>query len=107
MYTGPYVRPGVTTHVDDIWELVLVGGFVAVALVGYEKSSVIWKSCEKTQRWNKKYHGPYGGTMWTDELSKECVYLAAFELQDSKFCPETKCQMCHFMSRERNLTVFY
>jgi hypothetical protein len=69
--------------------------------------SDIWKSCEKTQRWNKKYHGPYGGTMWTDELSKECVYLAAFELQDSKFCPETKCQMCHFMSRERNLTVSY
>jgi hypothetical protein len=42
VYTGPYVRPGVT-HVDDIWEDILVGGFVALALVGYEKSPVFGK----------------------------------------------------------------
>ena len=56
------------------------------------------------RRWNKnlKVPWPCGGTIWTDELSKECVYLAAFELHDSKFCPETKRQMCHFMARERN-----
>jgi hypothetical protein len=27
VYTGRYVRPGVT-HIDDIWEHVLIGGFV-------------------------------------------------------------------------------
>jgi hypothetical protein len=71
-------------------------------LLGYEKSPVIGKVVKKIRRWNKKHHGPYDGTIWTDELSKECVYLAAFELQYSKFCSETKRKMCHFMSRERN-----
>jgi hypothetical protein len=38
------------THVDDIWEDDLVGGFVAVVLVGYDKSSVIEKVVEKTRK---------------------------------------------------------
>jgi hypothetical protein len=42
VYTGPYVRPGVT-DVDSKMDY-------------------------------KKYHGTYGGTIWTDELSKECVF---------------------------------
>jgi hypothetical protein len=112
VYTGPYVRPGVT-HVDDIWEHVLVDGFVAVALVGYEKSPVIGKVMKKLKdkvtieywkgSWNKKWE-PWvnGGTIWRDELSKDCVYLAAFELHDSKLCPEKKRQMRHFMSGIRS-----
>jgi hypothetical protein len=49
VYTGPYVRPGVT-RVDDIWEDVLVGGFVALALVGFEKSPVIGKVVGKNSK---------------------------------------------------------
>ena len=96
MYTGPYVRPGVT-HVDDIWEDILVGGFVALALVGYKKSPVIGKVVKKIRRWNKKYHGPYDGTIWTDELSKECVYLATFEYstQSSAQRPNAKCAILY------------
>ena len=86
---------------------------MAVSLLGYDKTPVIGKVIEKSQdkilieywkgSWNKKWQ-PWKerGQLWTDELSKDCIYLTAFELQDSKFHPETKRQMREFMSRERN-----
>lgn len=65
MYTGQYVRPAGVTHVDNIWDHVVVGAFVAVNLEGYENKPVIGKVLEKMEdgfvieywkgSWNKKW----------------------------------------------------
>lgn len=110
MYTGPYVRPSGVTRVDDIWEHVVVGGFVAVSLEGYEKLPVIGKVLEKQEEkvvveywkgsWNKKWQPwIHRGKPWTNELTKNCIYLTGFELLDSKLRPETKRQIREFMGR--------
>ena len=73
-----------------------------------DKTAVIGKVIENSQdkilieywkgSWNKKwYRWKEMGLLWTDELSKDCIYLTAFELQDSKLHPETKRQMRDFM----------
>ena len=110
MYTGLYVRPSGVTRVDDIWENVVVGGVVAVSLEGYEKLPVIGKVLEKQEEkvaveywkgsWNKKWQPwIHRGTPWTNELTKNCIYLIGFELLGSKLRPETKRQIREFMGR--------
>lgn len=100
------------TTVDDIWQHVVVGGFVAVSLEKYEKVPVIGEVLEKHSTtlkihywkgsWNKKWEPWFIGRdePWTDDLPQNCIYLASFELTDqSKLYPDTKRQMKAFLSK--------
>ena len=83
---------------------------VAVVLDNY-KHPAIGEVIEKREKsivlhyykgsWNKKWV-PWltrGGQAWTDELPKDCIYLADFKLdQQSKLRRDTKRQMREFLS---------
>ncbi len=101
------------TTVTDLWEHVKESTFVAVALVNYSAVPVIGKVLEKKENtvtihywkgsWNKKWI-PWmtrGGKPWTDELPKDCIYLAAFELdEESKLKRGTKKQIRDFLKKD-------
>ena len=122
MYTGGYRAPKETgiTQVDNIWEHVHVGEFVAVSLEGYEKKPVIGTVIEKGQSvikihywkgsWNKKWMPwMYGrGKPWTDDLPKDSIYLTSFSLDEQgKLGINTKRQMRDFFQRLKRQLVTY
>lgn len=97
--------------VEDVWQHVDVGSFVAVHLVNYAKDAVLGEVLEKKDNefvihywkgsWNKKWQ-PWllrNKEPWTDVLPKQCVYLASFRLNESgKLQADTKRQMKAFLN---------
>jgi hypothetical protein len=64
VYTGPYVRPGVT-HIDDIWEHVLIGGFVLLHWWDMKSHHLLEKVVKKLEN-EIKSTMVHGGTIWTN-----------------------------------------
>lgn len=112
IYTGPYRPRDTVASVADIWDHVRVSTFVAVSLLNYENVPVIGKVLEKEENlvkihywkgsWNKKWiPWEINGKPWTDDLPKDCVYLAAFELdKESKLQRDTKRKMREFIKNK-------
>ena len=71
MYTGQYVRPTSVTHVDNIWDHVVVGAFVAVNLEGYESKLVIGKVLEKIE---DEYVIEYWKGSWNKKWVPNCIH---------------------------------
>ncbi|XP_028393249.1 uncharacterized protein LOC114532975 [Dendronephthya gigantea] len=113
VYTGPYVRPKTVSEVDNLWQFVTVGVFVAVNLENYEKVPVIGKVVEKDEdnvkvhywkgSWNKKWTPwLYNNLPWIDELPKDCIYLASFELDENdKLQKDTKQSIREFFNKDK------
>ena len=100
--------------VNDIWEHVKQESFVAVSLENYDKAPVIGKVLQKFEStfvihyWkgtiNKKWTPWFTPTKepWTDTLPNECVYLAAFQLDnDGKLQPDLKRQIKEFLRNKK------
>jgi hypothetical protein len=101
--------------VSNIWEHVNPETFVAVYLENYDKAPVIGKVLEKFESsfiihyWkgtiNKKWT-PWltrKKEPWTDTLPKECIYLAAFQLNDDgKLRPDSRQKIKEFLRKKES-----
>ena len=114
MYVGAYRKTTTVATVDDVWDHVSIGSFVAVNIENYNKVHVVGKVLEKIEdeftihywkgSWNKKWEPWFQNEHpWTDVLPRGCVYLAAFNLNENgKLHADTKRQIKSFLNGGQN-----
>jgi hypothetical protein len=99
--------------VENLWDHIAVGDFVAVSIQGGGRKPVIGKVLEisdtnfESNYWKGSINAKWTPWLtsekrpWNDSLPKECVYLAAFQLDsDSKLYPDTKRQIREFRKKQ-------